>query len=291
MVIPFHERIIQMKKTKIVLFIIMKCTMASVCWGQSYWEKTYGENFSDAYAVTPTPDGNFIVAGRTQSNDLSNYNYDVYILKIKPDGDTLWTKTYGGNDDYEAYAISPMVDGNFLVAGTASIFTLNETSVYLLDIRPNGDTIWTKTLGGTSEFANSLSSTTDGNFIVAGGGSDDVFILKIKPSGDTIWTKTYGGFLQGYASAVIQLADGNFFIAGTTMSTTSDVYNFYLLKISADGDTLWTKNYGGSYSYELRTIAAMPDGDFILGGYINYSSNGHYATYLVNIKPGGNCLG
>jgi hypothetical protein len=45
------------------------------------------------------------------------YHWDAYLLKIKPDGDTLWTKTYGDTDNSWAFAITPTPDGNFIVAG------------------------------------------------------------------------------------------------------------------------------------------------------------------------------
>ena len=42
---------------------------------------------------------------------------DIYLLKIKPNGDTLWTKTYSGTNYNSAKAIIPTSDGNFIVAG------------------------------------------------------------------------------------------------------------------------------------------------------------------------------
>ena len=46
------------------------------------WEKTFGgDDWDKAYAITPTKDGGFVVAGVTYS--FGNGEYDVYLIKIK----------------------------------------------------------------------------------------------------------------------------------------------------------------------------------------------------------------
>jgi hypothetical protein len=145
------------------------------------------------------------------------------LLKIKPNGDTLWTKTYGRTGYEEATVITPTSDGNFIVVGFTNSFGTGDWDVYLLKIKPTGDTLWTKTYGGTGiDVAIAITPTSDGNFIVAGttssfgAGSWYVYLLKIKPDGDTLWTKTYGGTGYEEANAITPTSDGNFIIVGRT---------------------------------------------------------------------------
>jgi hypothetical protein len=250
-----------MKKTKAILIMVVVCIMASVCWGQSYWKRTYGgaEGVS-ASAITPTPDGNFIVAGGSG-----------HLMKITPLGDTLWTKAYGGI----ARAIAPTPDGNFIIAGNTSFFSAGSYDVFLLKITPQGDTLWTKAYGVTDDggSAEAITPTPDGNFIVAGwkyphGDKDaDVYLLKIKPNGDTLWTRTFGGSEWGRASAITSTPDGNFIVAGETYSLGRGKDEVYLLKITEYGDTLWTKTYGNEYiDVSAQAITSTPDGNFIVAG-------------------------
>ncbi|HMD68397.1 MAG TPA: hypothetical protein VKF42_05905, partial [Chitinivibrionales bacterium] len=53
---------------KMVMLVLVVLTMATICAGQTYWQKAYGGNKNDwANAITATPDGNFIIAGTTES--------------------------------------------------------------------------------------------------------------------------------------------------------------------------------------------------------------------------------
>jgi hypothetical protein len=259
--------------------------------GDTLWTKTYGGNSDNvAYAITPTPDGNFIVAGRSSSFGAGNY--DVYLLKIKPDGDTLWTKTYGGNDFEEADAITPTPDGNFIIAGRTYFFNAGSDDVYLLKINPNGDMLWTKTYGGTDwDDAYAITPTSDGNFIVAGYtssfGAGDVYLLKIKSNGDTIWTKTYGGTDWDEAYTITPTPDGNFIVAGYTYSGNWDIY---IVKIKPNGDTLWTKTYGGIGNDCAHIITPTPDGNFIIAGGTSSFGVGNDDVYILKIKPNGDTL-
>ena len=257
--------------------------------GDTLWTKMYSRTSDDeANAITITPDGNLIVAGHTQS--LSSAGYDFYILKITPDNDTIWTKTYGGPGNNYALAITPSPDGNFIVVGETEYIDAGSSDVYILKIKPDGDTLWTKTYGGKGfEIGCAISPTPDGNFIIAGytssfgAGSSDVYILKIKPDGDTLWTKTYGGKGFEIGCAISPTPDGNFIIAGYTSSFGAGSSDVYILKIKPDGDTLWTKTYGGKEDDEAIAITPAGDGNFMVVGWTNSFGAGNEDVWLISI--------
>ncbi len=89
--------------------------------GNPVWTKTYnGTGEACANGIAAAGDGKFIVAGTTSKYGEQPY---VYILKINSNGDTIWTRTIpvGGT----AFAVNATPDGNFLVAGEASLSTEN----------------------------------------------------------------------------------------------------------------------------------------------------------------------
>ena len=92
----------------------------------------------EAYAITPTRDGGYIVAGNTWS--FGNGEDDVYLIKIDDNGNKIWQKTYGGSDYDEAYAITPTKDGGYIVAGGTESFGNGGWDVYLIKIDKNGNT-------------------------------------------------------------------------------------------------------------------------------------------------------
>ena len=228
--------------------------------GDTLWSKILGRSNTAennrVSAITPTPDGNFIIAGTTSS--LSTM-YDVYLFKINPMGERLWTKTYGGASVDEAYAITPTLDGNFLVAGNTSSFNNGPEVSYLVKINTKGDTLWTKTfvVNDNDDFAIALSPTSDGNFIVIGMDGCVAYILKIRPNGDPMWTKTFGEKCDFMPSAITATPDGNFIIAGN--GYTSDNYYVWLRSIIND-------RY--AYKNSLFTFKIPVSGDSLNQGYM-----------------------
>jgi hypothetical protein len=277
---------------KMMAAALVLVTLASACPGQTYWRRTYGEvaSWVTPYAITNTPDGNYIVAGCREFYDPEAVG--IYLFKINPDGDKIWTKTYGGINDDIARAIAPTPDGNFIVVGSTFSFSENR-DIYLLKIKPNGDTIWTKTYGGTGdEWVNDILPLPDGNFFVLGftssrgAGERDVYLLLMTQSGDTVWTKTYGESSNDYGNEIISTADGNFIIAGYTESFEARNDNAYFIKIKTNGDTIWTRNYGGTKATNLLGYWKDYWAEDIV-----HSSDGNYMAVGLGFSTGSEGIG
>lgn len=68
-------------------------------------------------------------------------------------------------------------------------------------------------------------------------------------------------------NALRQMPDGGYLIAGTQINPVTN-YDAYLLRVDANGDTLWKKNPGNPfYSLVITTMEETPDSAFILAGY------------------------
>ncbi len=105
--------------------------------GAVEWQKTYGGVFADwAFSIRQTVDEGYIVTGRTQSFGAGNF--DVWVLRLKPDGAVEWQKAFGGTDSEEAYAVSQTKDGGYVVAGETVSFDAKAQDVLVLKLRPDG---------------------------------------------------------------------------------------------------------------------------------------------------------
>ncbi len=114
--------------------------------------------------------------------------------------DTMWTKTFGGSGSDAGNSVQQTSDGGYIVAGTTRSFGAGNADVWLIKTDASGDTLWTKTFGGSQwDNARSVQQTIDGGYIVTGftasfgAGEFDVWLIKTDTSGDTLWTKTFGG--------------------------------------------------------------------------------------------------
>ncbi|MHC4540800.1 MAG: hypothetical protein ACYS74_13625, partial [Planctomycetota bacterium] len=166
-------------------------------------------------------------------------------------------RTYGGSGDDIGSSVQQTTDGDYIVAGYTYSFGTGSSDVYLIKTDPSGDTLWTRTYGGSDiDYGYSVLQTTDGDYIVAGetqsfgAGPGDVYLIKTDPSGDTLWTRTYGGNGHDWGQSVQQTTDGGYIVSGQTNSFGPGQADVYLIKTDAVGDTLWTRTYGGYYYEE-----------------------------------------
>jgi uncharacterized delta-60 repeat protein len=218
----------------------------------------------------------------------------------QPNPDTLWTRTYGGNEDEMAYSIQQTADGGYIVAGYTTSFGAGGADFYVVKTNPLGDTLWTRTYGGDrGDYAYSVQQTTDGGYVVTGytesfgAGYEDSYLVKTNSQGDTLWTGIYGGNSNDGARSVQETADGGYIMAGYTQSFGAGGYDFYIVKTNSQGDTLWTRTYGGSGDDEAQSVQQTADGGYVMAGYTRSFGGGTptYANfYLVKTNSQGDTL-
>jgi hypothetical protein len=243
-------------------------------------------------------DDGYIITGRTASFGAGAR--DAYLIKTDANGDTLWTKTYGGLDWDYAYSVKQTTDGGFIVVGGSKSFSSSgDYDVYLIKTNANGDTLWTRTYGGTDlEYGSSVQLTSDDGYVIIGvtmsfgAGDRDFYLLKTDANGDTLWTKTFGGTGSDEGYSVQLTSDGGYIIVGETCSYgvptgTADVW---LIKTDADGNLLWSQTYGGIYTDFGNSIQLTSDDGYIVaGGTWSYGA-GYTDAYLIKTDANGDTL-
>jgi hypothetical protein len=113
------------------------------------------------------------------------------------------------------------------------------------------------------------------------------FLLVISghSSAQITFQKTYGGPANDLAYSGGQTNDGGYIIAGGTFSFGSGGYNFYLIKLNAVGDTIWTKSIGDAAYFETATtVEQTSDNGYILCG--SRGTNPH-DIYIVKTNSTG----
>jgi hypothetical protein len=328
-----------LKKIISFLFII-----SSASFSQITFQKTYGGVLDDeANAVVQTDDGGFIAVGYTKSFGAGNR--DFYIIGTGPDGDTIWTKTFGGPAYDVARDIIKADSGQYLIGGCVNSFGAGKGDFYLIKIDGDGNELWAKTIGTEdNEYLFRLRKTSDGGFIMCGYTEDffeyKYYIVKTNSQGDTLWTKAYdfgvahwieqtndGGYIlmvyqdaipiiqygfylvkldedgdiiwtRSYGSeltwvigyAVQQTTDGGYIMAGRVDDYGAGGSDLFILKTNSDGDSLWSKTYGGTSDERAFTLIKTSDGGYLVGGYTSTFGAGFFDVYLVKIDQNGDSL-
>ncbi|MCK4576547.1 T9SS type A sorting domain-containing protein [candidate division WOR-3 bacterium] len=202
--------------------------------GDTIWTKRYGAGYF--CSVQQTSDEGYILAGGKTSN-----NWDVYLTKTDSLGNSLWQKTYGGVEYDKGYSVQLTSDGGYIIAGLTGSFGAGHWDVYLIKTDSIGDTLWTRTYGGTNfDKAWEVKQTIDGGYIIIGEtqsfgpGSRDVWLIKTDSNGDSLWARIYGGLEYDIGYSIQQTFDGGFIIGGKTASIGAGLTDAWLLKIEPD---------------------------------------------------------
>ena len=264
--------------------------------GDSLWTKSYdGLNNATGFSIQQTTDSCYIIAGETSITAAGGEN--VYLLKTDLNGDTLWTRIFDGGTDYDrAYQVQECkLNGGYIVVGRTGSPYSDSGDVYVIRTNNFGDSLWTKKLGGQfADYARSVQQTTDGGFIITGTtnsygqgtpGCSNVYILKIDSIGVLEWQKTYGSTSPDEGYYITTTNDGNYAIVGFKWTFNIGEYDTYLLKINPNGDTLWTKTYGGPDDEEGYALLQASDDCFIIVGITESFGAGGYDVYLIKTEP------
>ena len=212
--------------------------------GDTLWTRTFGgASHDEGFSVWQTTDKGFTIAGLTQSFGAGED--DVYLIKTNARGDTLWTRTFGGDDDDFGYSVRQTADGGYILAGLTESHGAGGEDVYLVRTNAAGDTLWTRTYGGpNSDEAHSVQVSADGGFVVAGSthsfgaGNFDGYLIRTGPRGELLWTKTLGGTGDDGAWSVAPAAGGGFFVAGYKSSGATGDRDVLLVKTDSAGNVL-----------------------------------------------------
>jgi gliding motility-associated-like protein len=268
--------------------------------GAIEWQKCLGGIYMETGAyIRQTPDGGYVVAGSSASRDCNvignHLGLDYWIVKLATNGDIEWQKSIGGSKNEYAYSISLTNDGGYIVAGLTESdngdVTVNygDRDYWVVKLDGSGNLVWQKSLGGTSaEEAYAVQATPDGGCVVAGytasnngdvtgnHGLWDFWIVKLDNTGNLVWQKSLGGTQSEIARSIQLTPDGGYIVTGFTASNDGNVSgnhtllgsfaDYWVVKLSSDGNIQWQKCYGGNKNELGFFIQLTADGGYIVAG-------------------------
>lgn len=269
-------------------------------YGKTVWFKTFGtdrdpDGGSDVIVAN---DGNYVVLGNTESYGAGRI--DFYLLKLDPNGNLIWSKTYGGQYDESASEVLQTSDGGFIMCGNTKLSASGSRDAYIVRVDAQGNQLWAKNYGGAGgETASGIIETSDGGYIFSGSttsnGTDDfqLWIVKIDANGNEVWSKTHGGAEWEEAASISPTSDGGYILSGYTLSKGAGAKDAYLIKVNATGDVIWDKAFGDIHADEFRDAKETPDGGFIAVGYsITFFSqqNQYRDLFIVKTNSSGDLV-
>ena len=304
--------------------------------GEVDWVKTFGGSGDEtAQAIVSTVDGGYAVLGFTNSTDGDIQNKfnpvnDYWLLKFDTLGNLQWNKTYGGSKDDRGQSLTQTSDGGFALTGYA-MSDDGDGSInngfhdnWIVKVDAQGVIEWEKSFGFSGhDHSYDIITTADQGFFFTGflditaaradghtekGGSltrhgvGEFWGTKIDETGALQWRGYFGGTNNDRSHAVVQSEDGGFVMTGFSESNDFDIsntqgsYDFWMVKIDANGNLIWERSFGGSGIEISYDIAKTDDGGYVITGNTFSvdgdisSTNGASDFWLVKVNDSGSLV-
>lgn len=247
---------------KIVILSAMLLAVISSCTKDEEMPQQY---LRGGNGMAVAADGNLIIAGY---NTSSSKGYEAtLILAQQSNGDTLWSRKFGGTYSDAFYSVKKSHEGGFIAVGFTNRASAGSPSMFVVITDANGTMLETKSYGG-SAYSQAFSvlpiANADSGYLIAGyiqkssSADRDIYLVRIDNAGDTLWTNSIGSkgadtydTVNDAAYNVIAAPDGGYFLTGNLKGNSSYGGKIFLMKVTATGDSLWTKTYGNGIGYSL----------------------------------------
>ena len=257
------------------LTLLLILTVSVCAYGQpdSLWSQTFGGiSLDEARSVRQTTDGGYILAGSTYGG--GSRLWDVLLLKLDASGNVQWSHIYGGPLSDNGSGVLQTADGGYVVAGYTANYGAGNYDAWLIKVAANGDSVWSRTYGGSlNDFAASLEPTADGGYILGGtnlsfsNGYEDLWMVKTDAAGNLQWHHTYGESGFDFGAKARQTNDGGYVIAGYTERQDNGDTDIWVFKTDADGNEQWNHLYGEFNPEYCYDIIQTSDGGYAMCGY------------------------
>lgn len=296
------------------------------------WAAHYaGSSFDGGQAITLDAAGNIYATGYYSKkvdfdpgpgvyNLTSSSTEDLFITKSSPDGKLLWAKTIGDFRYQAGYALTIDYAGNLLVTGIffgtvdfdpgpgeKKLVSAGNEDVFILKLGPNGDFLWAKKIGGsTNDYSNAILTDNTGNIYLNGyfdgtsnfntdngtynltsHGASDIYVCKLNSSGSLVWAKNMGGtgsegaYGMGLDNQNNVYAAGFFFGnsdfdpgAGTFNLQSTGFGDGFIVKLSSSGTLVNANRFGGDAQVRITNLQVDAAAGFLyICGYFDGSAD------------------
>lgn len=239
--------------------------------GNLLWSKVYGDtNGSTVHSIIQTIDSGFVLAGSYTAGQ--GFDSDAYLIRTDKFGNQLWAKAIGSAGDEIANSVIQTDDGGFVFGGSASAFGILRDAFYLVKVNGSGHVLWSKIYDGWyGEGISSIRQISSGEFIILGYTSAiptrpfvASIVLKADSAGNFMWSKYYSED-DVYLLSIEQTSDDGFIMTGLISAANLQGNNVLLIKTDQEGDTIWTRSYGGTGTEIAFSVKQSLDGGYIVG--------------------------
>lgn len=279
--------------------------------GDPLWIRSFGgksHDYADHVAVDAAGDV-FITGSFMEKIDFGGKTHrcrgvhDVFVAKLDRDGNYLWSKTYGDQQDQICLRPLPSGDGGVFLAGYfRGVVNLGgkphrsypDKAAFVGRLDAGGKRVWSEQFGHIFDYAMPGLALVGNGDLIYGGGSDPtreftgkrmkridrmadlgVVVARYDASGKRLWRKRFGSGNDNLTTEVALGPHGDIVVAGSFGGTVNfggeeirsgSMSDIYLAALDPQGRHLWSRHFGGGRSQYISGLAVDGEGNTYLAG-------------------------
>jgi hypothetical protein len=305
---------------------------------QHVWSKAFGDDgFQLVFGLDVAPSSDIVLCGDFNGNvDFGGGNLssgpksDLLLARLEGTGSNVWSAGFGDASlsfcDVATDAAGDVFVGGELTGvlslGGPALVSAGSIDIFLAKLGPAGEHLWSKRFGDDSQQNHpAVAVDSTGAVVIAGsfegtlnfGGTDlvsqgaDIYVAKFDAAGSHLWSIRVG---DGAWQSVLDVATdqqndiylvGNFsgtLDFGAPFTANSGSMDAFLVKLDADANYKWGKQFGDSESEGATVVSVAPSGNVAIAGSFNGSidlgggtvPDAGYSFFVAEYDPEGNPL-
>jgi len=202
--------------------------------------------------------------------------HSALVARLNASGQLETFTAPAGTTDQQFLGITAMPDGGAVACGMVDGAAGHD--ILLARFAADGTMLWSITEQTDTDNEAYATAVDASGILLTGrqvnfGGTTDALFMRYSLDGTLVWTTSWGGIEDEEGRALIRTTDNAFVMAGFTRSYgPTDAQgrrrkNLHLIKLDANGDTLWTRTHGDILNdREAFAIQQAPNGDLLVAG-------------------------
>jgi hypothetical protein len=257
--------------------------------GTEVWTRQFGTSSLDETRGISVDASGIYVAGETWGTlpgQTSAGASDAFVRKYDADGTEVWTHQFGSLSIGIDAARGISVDASGVYVAGETLGTLpGQTSAgsgdaFVRKYDADGNEVWTHQFG-TSSLDETRGISVDASGVYVAGetwgtlpgqtsaGGRDAFVRKYDADGTEVWTRQFGSSSSESAFGISVDASG-IYVAGWTNGTlpgqtSAGSVDAFVRKYDADGNEVWTRQFGSPITDVARGISVDASGVYVAG--------------------------
>lgn len=209
----------------------------------------------------------------------------------------VFYKMYTGNGYDRGEGIVQLADSSYTITGSSSSWGGN-SDAFLLHVDSSGNYLWSNHFGGDESDGGRRVLHNEGlGYYIAGfsnsfsgNGNYDAYLVHTDLQGNKLWEKTYGNQNWEKINDAVLNPDSTIIMVGESQPLNGNGADIYIIKTNAEGDTLWTKTFGGTGNDRANTVISIEDSLFIVGGEMFIPDSNYVKGFLLKMDKNGNIV-